>query len=65
MEVFMKDVLDEGLIITLVALQPQKEKITTNYTHSSTHMSSTACGNCSGTCQNICTSGCKGTAKKK
>jgi len=64
----MKDVLDEGLIITLVFLQPKKEEIIANYIPSSPHMHKCGAG-CSGTCKANCYTGCKisckGTAKRK
>jgi hypothetical protein len=65
----MKDVLDERLIITLIALQPRKEKIAVDYAVSSPSMAPAKCGSgCMTTCKTSCSGGCKlgctGAAKK-
>jgi len=56
----MKDVLDEGLIITLVVLQPKKEKVMADYIPSSPKMAGNCGGGCAGTCKTTCSGGCKG-----
>jgi hypothetical protein len=62
----MKDVLDEGLIITLVFLQPKKEKVMADYIPSSPQMAPAHCGgggNCKGTCKTSCAPNCTGNCK--
>ena len=65
----MKDVLDEGLIITLLVFQPKKENITAGYFPSSPQMVGNCPGACKGTCRancaNSCTYSCKGTAQQR
>jgi flagellar assembly factor FliW len=51
-EFFMKDVLEEKLIITLLALQPRKEKVTANYVANSPSMAN-SCTH--GACKQTCT----------
>jgi len=48
----MKDVLEEGLIVTLIALQPKKEKVTANYVSTSPSMAN-SCTH--GACKQTCT----------
>jgi len=55
----MKDVLEDGVIITLIALQPKKEKVNVDFfaMPKKPHIS---CSSCHTTCKG----GCKNTARK-
>jgi hypothetical protein len=58
--IFMKDVLEERLIITLIALQPKKEKVNVDFfaMPKKPHIS------CGSLCHTTCKGGCKNTARK-
>jgi hypothetical protein len=58
----MKDVLDESIIITLIALQPAKEQITVNYPIESSPMMG-KCSSCTGSCKTGCQFKCKTLCK--
>jgi hypothetical protein len=62
-EFVMHDVLDERLIVTLVALQPRKEVVSANYA-ATFQAGSGPCYSqgCVGGCK---TNGCKGTIRQK
>jgi hypothetical protein len=51
-EFIMKDILKEGLIITLIALQPKKEQVVANYVANSPSMAN-SCTH--GACKQTCT----------
>jgi len=58
----MKEVLNEGLIITLIAFQPKKERVVAEY--SALPIEMTNCGTlCKGGCRSGCKTGCRGTNK--
>ena len=57
----MKDVLNEGLIITLIALQPKKERVVANYVSTSPSMAN-SCTH--GACKQTCTGASNKRPKK-